>query len=117
MIFMDAFLRPSADTDATGVPSRLKTLAFLGRLKEALSPGGTVAFNINAHEHVGDDVRLIAAAFGDAAVYRCPPAENTIVVAAAGRMATDDDMRTRVGPLDARFGGALSFSDLLSNRQ
>jgi len=46
---MVAFLRPSNDTDPTGVPTRLKTLAFLGRLKAALAPGGVVAFNVNDH--------------------------------------------------------------------
>ncbi len=47
LILMDAFLRPSGDTDATGVPTALKTEAFLARLKQALAPGGVVAFNIN----------------------------------------------------------------------
>lgn len=117
MIFMDAFLRPSADTDATGVPSRLKTLAFLGRLKQALSPGGTVAFNINEHDNLADDINSVAAAFGDAVVYRCPPAENQVVVATAGGTATDDEMRARIGTLDARFGGALSFGELFRNRE
>ena len=70
LILMDAFLRPSSDTDTTGVPTRLKTLAFLGRLKRALTPGGG-AFNVHG----------------------------------------------RIGVLDARFGGALSFADVLRNRE
>ena len=31
--------------------------------------------------------------------------------------ATDDEVRSRIGALDARFGGALSFADLLQNRE
>lgn len=117
LILMDAFLRPSGDTDATGVPTGLKTLAFLERLKRALAPGGIVAFNINEHVSMADDIAAVAAAFGHAAVYRCPPADNKVVIAAQGALATDDEVRARIGALDARFGGALSFAEVLRNRE
>jgi spermidine synthase len=117
VIFMDAFLRPSADTDTTGVPSRLKTLEFLRRLKQALSPGGVVAFNINDHDRMADDIASVAAAFGHVAAYSSPPAENKVVIATEGSMATDDELRARITALDARFTGALSFGDLLQNRE
>lgn len=117
LILMDAFLRPSSDTDPTGVPTRLKTLAFLGRLKRALSPGGVVAFNVNEHASVAEDILAVVAVFGDAAVYRSPPADNKVVIAVEGAMATDDELRARIGALDARFGGALSFADVLRNRE
>ena len=117
LILMDAFLRPSSDTDTTGVPTRLKTLAFLGRLKRALAPGGVVAFNVNEHTSMADDIAAVATVFGPVAVYRCPPADNKVVIAAEGGMATDDEVRARIGALDARFGGALSFADLLGNRE
>ena len=117
LIFMDAFLRPSSETDATGVPTRLKTVEFLGRLKRALAPGGVVAFNLNEHASMADDIGAVAAAFGDVAVYRCPPLDNRVVIAAEGGMATDDEVRARISALDARFAGALSFADLLRNRE
>jgi spermidine synthase len=117
LILMDAFLRPSSDTDTTGVPTRLKTQAFLGRLKGALAPGGVVAFNVNDHDSMADDIAAVAAAFGHVAVYRCPPAANKVVIAAEGAMPTDDDLRGRIGALDARFGGALSFAEVLGNRE
>ena len=117
LILMDAFLRPSSETDTTGVPTRLKTQAFLDTLKRALAPGGVVAFNINEHDSMADDIAAVAAAFANVAVYRCPPAANKVVIAAEGGMPTDDEVRARVDSLDARFGGALSFAEVLRNRE
>ena len=117
LILMDAFLRPSSDTDTTGVPTRLKTLAFLGRLKQTLAPGGVVAFNINEHASMADDIAMVASAFGRVAVFRCPPSNNKAVIAAEGAVATDEDLRARIEALDARFGGTLSFADVLRNRE
>jgi spermidine synthase len=117
MIFMDAFLRPSDETDATGVPSRLKTLEFLARVKQTLAPGGVVAFNINDHERIADDIASVGAAFGQVAVYRAPPADNKVVIATSGSMPPEEEIRARAPGLDARFGGALAFGDLLANRE
>ena len=117
LILMDAFLRPSSDTDTTGVPTRLKTLQFLGRLKQALAPGGVVAFNVNEHASMADDIAAITTAFGQVTVYRSPPSDNKVVIATAGAMPTDDELRSRIGALDARFGGALSLAEVLKNRE
>ena len=117
LILMDAFLRPSSDTDTTGVPTRLKTLEFLGRLKQALAPGGVVAFNVNEHASMADDIAAVTTAFGQVAVYRSPPSDNKVVIAAARGMPADDEVRARIGALDARFGGALSFADVVRNRE
>ena len=117
LILMDAFLRPSSDTDATGVPTGLKTLAFLNRLKQTLATGGVVAFNVNEHASMADDIAAVATAFGRAAVYHCPPTDNKVVIAAEGALATDDELRARVAALDARFDGALSLAEVLRNRE
>jgi spermidine synthase len=117
VIFMDAFLRPSSETDDTGVPSRLKTVAFLGRVKQALAPGGVVAFNINQHAGMADDIAAVTEAFGRVAIYRCTPAENEVVVATADAMPADEAIRARIGALDTQFHGALSFTELLGLRR
>lgn len=117
LILMDAFLRPSAETDATGVPSGLKTRAFLGRLKSVLAPGGVVAFNMNEHDRLADDVTAVREVFGPVALYRCPPAANQVLVAGADGLAADAALETRIVDLDARFSGALAFRDLLKNRE
>jgi spermidine synthase len=117
LILMDAFLRPSSGTDATGVPTALKTLEFLGRLKQVLAPGGVVAFNVNEHDKVADDIAAVASAFGHAVVYNCPPADNKVVISGESGLAADDELRARMAALDVRFGGALSFEELLRNRE
>ena len=117
LILMDAFLRPSSDTDATGVPSGLKTHAFLSRLKATLNPGGVVAFNINEHERIAEDVASVKAAFGQAVVFRSPPSANKVVIATEGGVPADDDLRGRIAALDARFAGALSFREILQDRE
>ena len=117
LILMDAFLRPSDETDTTGVPSRLKTDAFLRRLKTALAPGGVVAFNVNEHATMADDIAAVAAVFGDVAVYRCPPAANKVLVAGERGLAPDEELPSRIAALQKRFGGALSFEEALRNRE
>lgn len=117
LILMDAFLRPSSDTDTTGVPTRLKTLAFLGRVKQALTPDGVVAFNVNEHGSMADDIAAVATTFGKVAVFNSPSADNTVVIALGGEMATDEQLRERITALDARFDGTLAFGDILRNRK
>ncbi|HEX6164034.1 MAG TPA: fused MFS/spermidine synthase [Vicinamibacterales bacterium] len=117
LILMDAFLRPSGDTDTVGVPTRLKTQEFLRRLKATLNPGGVVAFNINEHDTMEDDIATVASVFTHVAVYRNPPSENKVVIAKDGTVPTDPEMRARVDALDQRFGGTMSFADVLRNRE
>jgi spermidine synthase len=117
MILMDAFLRPSSDTDSTGVPNRLKTLEFLARLKQALAPGGVVAFNVNEYASMADDIAAITTAFGQVAVYRSPPSDNKVVIAVSDAMPSDADLRARLAALEPRFGGALSLAEVMKNRE
>lgn len=117
VILMDAFLRPSDDTDSTGVPKGFKTIEFLKRLKQSLAPGGVVAFNVNEHDTIAEDIAAVRTAFGNATVYRCPPAENRVVVATESAVASEDELAGRVDALTARFKNTLAFADLLKNRE
>ena len=116
LVLMDAFLRPSSDTDTTGVPTRLKTQEFLRRLKATLNPGGVVAFNVNEHDTMADDIAIVASVFNHVAVYRNPPSENKVVIAADNAPA-DEQLRGRIEALDKRFAGAVSFAEVLRNRE
>jgi spermidine synthase len=113
VIYMDAFLKPSAETDATGVPLALRTRQFYEQLQKKLKPGGVVAFNINPHEQMDEDVRAIAEAFPQ--VYQFPLSGGTGVVAVAS---TDPvrvprpEMMKRARALDERFTTAISFTEM-----
>lgn len=117
VIFMDAFLKPSGDTDKTGVPLNLKTIEFYKSLKERLTDNGVVAFNLNATPKSAEDVRTISQAFPQVYVFRVGKEANYVVVAspsekrftrsqlaAQGRV-LDRKMRTNFS--FARFVGAL----------
>jgi len=45
VIYMDAFLRPTEDSELEEIPARLRTSAFLHQLSGHLEPGGLIAFN------------------------------------------------------------------------
>lgn len=117
LILMDAFLRPSGDTDMVGVPTRLKTQEFLRRVKAALTPGGVVAFNINHHDTMTEDIATVRSVFEHVSVYRTPPSENKVVIATDGAVPTAQEMRERIDALNERFGGSMSFAEVLANRE
>ncbi len=81
IIYMDAFLKPSVDTDSTGVPLRLKTLTFYEQLKDRLEEEGVILFNINLHGGLESDLALIHEAFSHVWTLRVPKRGNLIAVA------------------------------------
>ena len=93
VIYMDAFLKPSEDTDSTGVPLRLKTLAFYEQIKARLSPTGLVLFNINHHGRLEDDINVIHEAFGNVWLLRVPGRGNTIAIASSHQHKLDSVLK------------------------
>ena len=80
VIYMDAFLKPSTDTDSTGVPLRLKTLAFYDELKSILNEDGVVIFNINNSKDINTDLKHISDSFEQVWKLSVPNRGNIIVV-------------------------------------
>ena len=118
VIYFDAFLKPSADTDATGVPQRLKTIAFYQSVQQKLRPGGVVVFNLNPHADIDEDLRTIDTAFAQVDTFACPPSGNLVAVATLADEAPDADLlQQRAETLDRRFGATFSFAELLQDRQ
>ena len=80
VVYMDAFLKPSTDTDSTGVPLRLKTLAFYDELKSILHEDGIVVFNINNNKDISTDLQHISDSFDQVWKLAVPNRGNVIVV-------------------------------------
>ncbi len=113
VVYMDAFLKPSADTDATGVPLALRTREFYEHVQKKLVPGGLVAFNINPHAGVREDIAAIAAAFPQVYEFSLPSSQGTVVVASMdGERLTMAELLQRAEPLDVRFKGLLHFKEM-----
>lgn len=113
VIYMDAFLKPSADTDKTGVPLRLKTERFYKDLQEKLSPDGLVVFNLNPHAGVRDDVATIEDVFPQGYLYRMPDSQGLVMVASrAQARETATTLAARAVELDRRLGATFSFRDM-----
>ncbi len=113
VIYMDAFLRPSAETDSTGVPLRLKTLDFYKMLQGRLAPGGVVVFNVNLSERTAADVAAIRQAFPQVYAFR-PPAANLVVVGAGGaKRLTAAELRLRAREADRRLGANFTILSLV----
>ena len=81
IIWMDAFLQPSEETDSTGSPLNLKTVSFLKRISaERLTDQGVIAININHHRGLKRDIDTVRASFPTSTVWQVPNTGNYIAV-------------------------------------
>ena len=113
VIYMDAFLKPSADTDPTGKPLAMKTREFYKEVQRRLNPRGVVVFNVNPHQAADADLRAIRAAFGQTYVFHTA---DTNIIVLATMSATREEvpaLRFRARQLDQRFRATFSFLDVL----
>ncbi|HMO86490.1 MAG TPA: fused MFS/spermidine synthase [Lacipirellulaceae bacterium] len=113
VIYLDAFLKPSAETDSTGVPLTLRTAEFYRQLQSKLKPGGVAAFNINPHEGMRADADAIAAAFPQ--TYEFPLARYAGLVVLASTDPTRvprREMIERARRLDPRFTTSINFAQM-----
>jgi spermidine synthase len=114
VIYMDAYLKPAADTDVTGLPLKLKTLGFYQGLQDKLAKGGLVAFNLNAHNQRPEDIRNIKAAFAQAYHFRPAKTSNDVVLASTvGGREKLESLRSLAKELDKRFKANFSFVNVL----
>ncbi len=80
VIYLDAFLQPTEETDATGNPLKLKTLHFLRDIQKYLSDQGLFVINLNDHEGLSKDIATIREAFEESYLWEVPNAGNFIAV-------------------------------------
>jgi len=112
VIYLDAFLKPSAATDATGAPLDQRHRQFYKALQARLNPGGMAAFNVNRHAGAMDDVRNIRDAFAQAYVF---PLSGEIVVLGSTDATRVDraELERRGAELDLRFKAkGISFREV-----
>ena len=114
VIYMDAFLKPSRDTDSTGAPLRLRTLQFYETVTRKLKPGGLVVFNLNPHRTVRRDVDTIRDAFPQIYVFPLPRREGLVVVASTStERIRNSSLARRAKELDQRFQTSFSFRPMV----
>ncbi|MAD61671.1 MAG: hypothetical protein CMH49_09225 [Myxococcales bacterium] len=81
IVWMDAFLQPTAETDSTGSPLNLKTVEFLKNIsKTKLSSHGVLAININHHKGLNRDFESVRAAFPVSSIWQVPETGNYVAL-------------------------------------
>jgi spermidine synthase len=114
IIYMDAFLEPGADTDARGIPKKLKTVDFLKGLHRQLNPGGVVAFNIAEHPELAGDLEAIAEAFPLVYQAVAPETKNHVVIALKNPVKlSPEGLRAAGRALDRSYDTGFSFENLV----
>lgn len=116
VIYMDAFLKPSAETDKTGAPLKSRTLAFYESIQKKLNPGGLVVFNLNAHADLDDDLATIKKGFKQAYVFKLAKGQGSVVVASmSAEREKPAVLQKGAQEIDQRFGATFSFQKMMKN--
>ena len=113
VIYMDAFLKPSEGTDATGQPLRLKTIAFYKGLHAQLTPEGIVVINLNAHPRTNDDMAAIRSAYPQSYAFKAPTPNIIVVCTLDKTRVTAAALHERAKELDRRFKATFTFQSVL----
>jgi len=111
VIYIDAFLKPAADTDSTGVPLRLKTSDFYRNMQKKLQPEGLVVFNLNRYAAVNADIQTIRSAFPQVYVFQVPEANVVVVGSLAAARESASVLKARAKEADRRFKANFSFQE------
>jgi spermidine synthase len=113
VIYMDAFLKPSAGTDDTGVPLRLRTQEFYREIQKLLTENGSVIFNINPHDQMQQDIAVISESFPQTYVFSLPGSEGVVVVGSLQpERLTAAQLKTAGKQIDDRFKASFSFATI-----
>jgi spermidine synthase len=110
VIYLDAFLKPAADTDPNGMPLQLKTIAFYQRAQKILTARGAVVFNLNEHRKMAQDIKMIRSAFVAAHHFEVPKTGNHVIVATNFWSSADPAaLASAAKAMQARFGIGRAF--------
>jgi spermidine synthase len=113
VIYMDAFLKPSAETDETGAPLALRTQQFYKQLQQKLVPGGVVAFNLNPHAQLEADLRELTQAFPQLYVFPMSQFNGVVAIGTRDSKRLEPAELVRRGrALNRRFESSLDFQEM-----
>ena len=108
IIYMDAFLKPSEDTDGSGTHLRLKTRAFIEGLKQRIHPEGLIVFNVNELE----DLPLLRDVFEQTYVFQLASPGAVAVGTSASERLSQEQLIDLGRQLDQRFETNFSFETM-----
>jgi spermidine synthase len=112
VIYMDAFLKPTAATDSTGVPLASKTIEFYEQIQQKLLPDGLVVFNLNPHSGVRKDIAIMRRAFPQVYVYRLAASGYVVVASTSPHRFSEGEILKQAAGLDQRWKTPYSMERL-----
>jgi spermidine synthase len=113
VIYMDAFLKPSPDTDPNGIPLALKTDRFYRQIQQRLRPDGLAVFNLNPHEGNRNDIAAIASAFPQTYAYKIQDNLGYVVAASTSpQRLPKSTIVKQAEAADKRFRASFSLKKL-----
>ena len=113
VIYLDAFLKPSEKTDATGHPLNLKTIEFYKGLHEHLAPDGIVVVNLNVHQGLSDDLATLRSAYPQVYTFRASSPNLIVVCTWEKTRVTAAALHETAKELDRRFKATFTFQKVL----
>jgi spermidine synthase len=114
-IYLDAFVKPAADTDAEGMPLRLKTKQFLVSLQKRLTPDGVVVVNLNDQPNLRDDISVIRESYPHFELFPVPNTGNYIAVGSMQEVG-EERMRENGRAVDQRGSYGFTFEGMVKLR-
>jgi spermidine synthase len=113
VIYMDAFLKPSEQTDATGHPLNFKTIEFYKGLREHLTPEGVVVINLNIHREVNEDLATIRGVYPQIYAFKASTPNKIVVGTWEKAHLSSSALHEKAQELDRRFNATFTFQSLL----
>ncbi len=113
VIYMDAFLKPSRDTDDTGVPVRMKTVQFYKEVQKKLNPDGIMVFNLNPHPGLEEDVKTIREAFPQVYVFRLEGSGLVVVASTSEQRTGYPALAKSAAQIDRKIRANFRFQNMV----
>jgi spermidine synthase len=112
VIYLDAYLKPSADTNSTGAPLAMRVAQFYATVRSRLNPGGMVSVNVNRHAGDGEDLRNLRDAFPQNYVFPLT-GEYAVLGSTEAHRVEPAELERRGRELDQRFNAPrISFYEV-----